>query len=385
MKAIINLALFVFALFAINSCHLTRVVVHGGTGIDDYKIFPSRILATNDSLRFSFTESKKENINFNLTTIIEKHNWLIKIKEIGEYPLHDTTNTFDSFLESRETVAFIVIKEDTIIYEKYFDGYARESIFPSFSMAKSFISILIGCAIDDGFIKSVDQPVTDYIPELKKNGFDKVTINHLLQMTGGINFNENYSNPIGDVAKIYYSKNLRRIVYKLKLKNEAGKKFYYNSGESQVLGLVLERALKGKTITQYMQERLWQPIGMEYDATWSVDRENNGIEKTFCCFNARGLDFAKFGRLYLNNGNWNGRQIVSRSWVKESTVLNKLNKHPNYYQNQWWVGDDYFSAFGLGGQTIFVYPQKRIIIVRLGNDRGNINWDVMCNAISLGL
>ncbi|MEO6302219.1 MAG: serine hydrolase [Bacteroidia bacterium] len=326
-------------------------------GIKDYKIFPSRPLQSSSS-KFSFTETPSGKYPKNIT---DKNN-----KEVA----------FDDFLKKNKTVAFLIIRNDTIQYQNYFKGYDQSSIVPSFSMSKSITSILIGCAIDDGLIKSVDEPITNYIPELKKNGFEKVTIKHLLQMTSGMKFNEGYINPFSDVAAFYYGKNLRKKIPKIKMDYEPGTKFAYKSGSTQLLGFVLERALKDKTITDYLQQRLWQPLGMEFDASWSLDQKKNGLEKTFCCINARAKDYAKIGRLYLNKGNWNGKQIVSESWVKESTSLDKTDGSPGYYQYQWWIpsknGD--FMAEGILGQFIYVNPAKNLVVVRLGKSSGKANW-----------
>jgi CubicO group peptidase (beta-lactamase class C family) len=235
---------------------------------------------------------------------------------------------------------------------------------------------LIGIAIEEKLIQSVEDPITNYVPELKKNGFEKVKIKHLLQMTSGIKFNEGYYNPFGDAASFYYGLNLRKKIVKMKLKREPGKEFEYISGNTQLLGLILERALKGKTVTQYLQEKLWQPLGMEYNASWSIDRKENGLEKTFCCINARARDFAKIGRLYLNKGNWNGKQIVSEKWVTESTKVDSTEGSAAYYQYQWWIPtmDGDFLTDGFLGQYIYVNPAKNLVIVRLGKNEGKANW-----------
>ena len=167
-----------------------------------------------------------------------------------------------------------------------------------------------------------------------------------------------------------------REIYPKRLKTEPGTDFEYVSGSPQILGLVLERALKNKSISKYFQEKIWSQIGMEYDASWSIDKKKNGLEKTFCCINARTRDFAKIGRLYLNNGNWNGKQIVSENWVKQSTKIDTEKGSVSYYQYQWWLptlsGD--YMAEGILGQFIYVNPSKNLIIVRLGKNYGNTNW-----------
>jgi CubicO group peptidase (beta-lactamase class C family) len=342
------------------SCKLARFVFYNFADINDHKKFPSRPLYAG-AIPFNFQISKNEKFP----------------KEINYMP-------FDKYLEENNTVAFLIIKNDTIQYERYFKGYEKESIVPSFSMAKSVTSILIGCAIDEGLIKSIDEPITNYIPELKKNGFDKVTIKHLLQMTSGIKFSESYVNPFGEAASFYYGLNLRKEIEKMKLEREPGKKFEYASGNTQLLGLVLERSLKEKTITSYLQEKIWTPLEMEYDASWSIDRKNNGLEKTFCCLNARARDFAKIGRLYKNKGIWNGNQIVSQKWVEESTKLDTSEGSANFYQYQWWLPspNEDFMAQGILGQYIYVNPTKDLIIVRLGKNEGKADWQTIFTSLA---
>ena len=355
----------------LTSCKVGRFVVYNFADIKDYKKFPSRSLVSNDTkFKFASTDNGK------YPKVLKLHSKL------------DTTTiktiSIDKILEDNKTVAFLIIKNDTIQYEKYFKGYNQESIIPSFSMAKSITSILVGCAIDEGLIKSIDEPIINYIPELEKNGFEKVTIKHLLQMTSALKFSESYFNPFGEAASFYYGRNLKRMMSKLKLKGEPGKKFEYVSGNTQLLGLVLERALKVKTITQYFQEKLWTPLEMEYDASWSIDKKNEGTEKTFCCINARARDFAKIGRLYLNKGNWNGKQIVTQKWVEESTKVDTTQGSDEGYQFQWWLpsntGD--FMAEGILGQFIYVNPSENIVIVRMGKDYGRMNWSNLFMTLS---
>ena len=200
-------------------------------------------------------------------------------------------------------------------------------------------------------------------------------------MRSGIKFNESYVNPFGDAATFYYGTNLRKAVYRRKLAQEPGSDFSYSSGDTQILGLVLERALKGKTITAYLEEKLWKPLGMEYDATWSLDKKNDGLEKTFCCINARARDFSKLGRLYLNKGNWNGKQIVSKEWVEASTTPDPNNV--NYYKYQWWLTNDgSYMMQGILGQYVYVNPAKDLIIVRLGEDWGRADWDAIFTSLA---
>jgi CubicO group peptidase (beta-lactamase class C family) len=361
------LSLLIIMLTTITSCKVGRFAYYNFSDITDYKIFPSQAIQKSTNT-FSFQE-KQSNL----------------IPDTIAYSLNNKEYkySFNTFLEKNKTVAFLVIKNDTIVYNNYFSNYNEESIVASFSMAKSVLSLLIGCAIDDGYIKSVNDPITNYLPELKKNGFEKIKINNLLNMTSGIDFKESYYNPLGEAASFYYGRNLEKEVSKLKLKRIPSEEFHYSSGDSQILGLVLKASLKEKSISEYLQEKIWQPLGMEYDATWSLDRKN-GVEKTFCCLNARASDFAKIGRLYLNKGNWNGKQIVSEDWITKSTVLDTSNGNIKNYQNQWWINpkEETFSAKGINGQYIYVNSNKKIIIVRLGKRYGKVNWEALFKIIA---
>ena len=286
----------------------------------------------------------------------------------------------DTWLADHKTVAFLVIRRDTILYERYFKGYDTTQVHPSFSMAKSVVSMLIGTAIADGLIRDVQQPITDFIPELKANGFDAVTIEHVLQMTSGIDFQESYVNPFGTVAKFYYGRQLTKYTLDLKLKHPPGTKWEYVSGDTQLLGLLLERALRAKgdprTLTQYLSDRIWTPLGMEHPSSWSIDHKGDGIEKAFCCINAPARDFAKLGSLYLKKGLWRGQQLVPEAWVETSTKAVTTNGGASFYRYQWWLpsGEGDFNAEGILGQFIYVDPARELVIVRLGGAYGNVGW-----------
>jgi len=300
----------------------------------------------------------------------------------------DKEQPFDVFLEDHKTVAFLIVHRDTLKYERYFKGYDPAQVHTSFSMAKSVMSMLIGCAITDGFVSSVQQPVTEFVPELKKNGFDKVTLEHVLQMTSGLKFSESYVNPFGTAAKYYYGRRLYKNITHMKLKREPGESFEYTSGSSQLLGLILERALRAKgdqrTITQYLNDRLWSPLGMEFASSWSIDRKNGGIEKTFCCINAPALDFAKLGSLYLHKGNWNGQQLVPQEWVERSTQVDTTSGSVARYQYQWWLpsGDGDYMAQGILGQFVYVDPARELVIVRLGKKVGGVSWSRIFRSVA---
>lgn len=356
VKYSLSFTCVVIILFMMGSCKFSRFVYYNFADIRDYRIFPTRVLEA-DSVFFSFVKPEEEDFPS-----------LISIKEEDCF--------FENYLEGNHTVAFLIIQNDTVKYERYFDNYSASDIVPSFSMAKSITSILIGAAIADGLILSVDDPVVKYIPELSKNkGFEEIKITHLLQMTSGIKFSEGYYNPFGEVASFYYGRNLKKEMKKLKLKRKPGEAFEYISGNTAVLGWILDKVLKDKTLTEYLEEKLWRPLQMEYDATWSLDKKK-GLEKAFCCINARAVDYAKIGRLYLHKGSWEGQQIVPESWVEQSTRIDTTEGSAWYYQNQWWLpsknGD--FLAQGILGQYIYVNPEKNLVIVRLGKKQGKVNW-----------
>jgi len=339
-----------------SSCLVGRFAWYNFSNITDHRIFPSRPLPAS-AAPFRFTDAQA----------------------MGSEKLQNVNiSTLDSLLTHTPTVAFLIIRNDSLLFEKYYRNYEQSSTVASFSMAKSYTSALIGIAIHEGHIKSVNDRITDYLPELKnKKNFDKVTIRHLLQMTSGIRTNENYYSPFGTAAKIYYGRHLRRYIARLKMDHEPGTRFAYRSMNTQLLGLILQRATR-QTVTDYFREKLWQPMGMEYDASWSIDKKKDGLEKTFCCINAKARDFAKFGRLYLQKGNWNGRSLVPARWVDESTRIDTTAGSVWYNQYQWWLTNKKqrnFMADGLHGQYIYVNPRKNLIIVRLGKQPGKgVTW-----------
>lgn len=357
-KRISRLLLLATISLVCNSCLVGRFGWYNFSNITDHKIFPSRPLAKAD-VPFRFAEARPE-------------------MRIGKIDL----TKLDSIVKANKSVAFLIIRNDSLLYENYYKGYEAQSTVASFSMAKSYTSALIGAAIADGFIKSVDDPITHYITELKgKKGFEEITIKHLLLMTSGVKANESYYNPLGQAAKLYYGRSLRRYLKHIKTAYEPGTKFAYRSVNTQLLGFVVERAT-GKSITEYMNERIWKYLGAEYEASWSIDKKNKGMEKTFCCINAKARDFAKFGRLYLNRGNWNGKQLLPAQWIEESTTYIETDGAVFFYKYQWWLAKYGYFASGLHGQFIYVNPSRNVILVRLGEKEGNINWPSFFDKVS---
>jgi len=278
-----------------------------------------------------------------------------------------------------ETTSFIIIKDDSVCYEQYWDGFGENSITNSFSMAKTFVGILLGIAIDEGKIKNIDEPVGNYLPEFREGANFKLKIKHLLTMSSGINFDEDYVSPFAYPAAAYYGSDIEKLTLKYKVTEEPGKVFRYLSGNSELLAMVVEKAT-GKTISEYASEKLWIPLGAKNAAYWGLDHEN-GMEKAFCCFNSNALDFARIGQLYLKKGNWKGKQLISENYVLNSIqpadLVNKKGNKNEIYGYAWWLmkynNHNIFSARGILGQYIIVIPDKNMVVVRLGKKREEDN------------
>src|SRR5215218_3636068 len=293
----------------------------------------------------------------------------------------DSSNgeSLEDYLNASGTTALLVIHDDKLLYERYFNGYDETSLNTSFSMAKSFASALVGIAIDKERIKSVNEPITNYIPELleKDERFKSITIRHLLTMSSGIKYEEGGDLPWSEEAddtKTYYSTDLRELALEnCRIEGKPGEYFEYNNYNPLLVGMILERAT-GMHVSRFMEEELWKPMGMEADGSWSLDSTSSGFEKMESGVNARARDFARFGMLFAEEGNWEGVQLISRGWVEESTRPDATTDPSQDYQYFWWVntpdGKNHFSAQGNYGQYIYVAPEKNLVIVRLGKGEG---------------
>jgi CubicO group peptidase (beta-lactamase class C family) len=343
-----------------------RVVRYGDTMIDEFKFYPFRRLRASES-PFLFEENRS---GLFVPSVVELDG--------------RTQSELEDLLQSNDTIAFLIIKDDALVYERYYQGHSQSSLSQSFSMAKSFTSALVGMALDDGLIASVDQPVTGFIPELAEAGFEDVTVRHLLTMMSGSNYVEN-DNPFGIHVILNYTPNLEREILGFGMERTPGEHWRYKSGDNALLALILDRALGQMTITDYTQERLWAPLGMQYDGMWTLDHEGDGLEKTWCCLAATARDFAKLGRLYLNDGNWGGRQLLSPDWIRQSTQVGGVPETDwpddfravgwRNYGYQWWLLSDEegdYMASGKDGQYLYVNPSRNVIILRLGWSTGDL-------------
>ncbi len=288
---------------------------------------------------------------------------------------HKLPNSTRLAIEQYKTIAFLVLKNDSLKYEEYWDGFSDSSHTNSFSMGKSIVSVLCGIAIAENKIKNVNQPLGDFLPQFSKGANAKVTIKHLLTMSSGINFDEDYKNPFAYPAAAYYGSDLKELTFGYQVTEEPGKTWNYLSGNTELLAFVVEKAV-GKSISEYAEEKLWKPMGANYPAYWSLDREG-GTEKGYCCFNSNARDFARFGSLYLHEGSWKGAQLVSKEFVQESIkpadLIDDNGQKNNKYGYCWWLlnykNHSVYYMRGILGQYVFVIPDKNLVVVRLGHQR----------------
>lgn len=304
-------------------------------------------------------------------------------------------------LSARGTVALLVARQGRLVYERYFDGYSADSVMTSFSIAKSVVAVLLGIAVDDGHIGSVDEPVTRYLPELlaKDPRFERITLRHLLLMRSGIAFDEGYRSPFSDAARFYLGSDLRREVARLRIARAPNQLFSYQSGDTQLLAMALERAA-GQPLARYAEQRLWQPLGAAHDASWSLDSAASGVARAFCCLNARAVDFLRFGLMVAQRGQWNGRRIVSADWLRLSTAAQQGLPGPAepawrnvdrlhspqaaFYGWQWRIRPlpgvrplqpgTMVYAQGLHGQILLIDLATQTVVLRLGRHQGERHW-----------
>jgi CubicO group peptidase (beta-lactamase class C family) len=328
-----------------------KALLYNFANIDDNKIFDQRTIQKSTQ-----PQPWPQSIRYNKTLIAEK---------------------LKAYHESEKSIAFVVLKNDSLVHEEYWSGYGENSLSNSFSMGKSVTSILVGIAIKEGKIKSVDQPIGDFLEEFNQGKFKHIKIRHLLTMSSGLNWDESYANPLSMTTEAYYGSDLWRLMLRLRVIDQPGIAFKYLSGDTQLLSFVLSKAT-GKSLSEYAQEKLWKPIGAVNNAEWSLDQKG-GHEKAYCCMYSNAKDFARIGALYLHHGKWNGKQLLDSAYIEASLSPAKLidsesGKPNDFYGFQWWLipdykGDKIFYARGILGQMIIVVPAKQLVIVRLGNKK----------------
>ena len=407
MKRIaIYLLLAVPALW-LDSCVVYRAVRYGSPGIDDYRTFPQDTIRRGDHT-FAFAETPHEERIFDT---------LRAFRSAGG----PTTAAQALAAEKKMSCGVLLIRNDSILFEYYQGKIGRSDVSTVFSISKSLTALLCGIAVDEGFIRSVDDPVTDYIAELRDADprFARLTIGHLLDMRAGLKFKENYSfNPFSGMARLHYGRNMLRQMKHLKFKEEPGTSFEYCSMSTAILGIVIERAT-GRSYADYMSEKVWQPLGMESDALMSLDAVRIRYPRAYGGVSATARDLAKVGRLYMNRGRFGDRQIVDSAWVDTTFSVERAHansgKKVTGYSYSWWrdlrpvfndngglsfadteaarrriealgIGDDavtgheqgsdkcyvfrkegIFKMVGMLGQTVYVDPSRNVILVILTN------------------
>ena len=309
--------------------------------------------------------------------------------DADNYNKQELDQTDRVYLENHETVAYLIIQDGKVLFEEYWDGYGTDSHSNIFSATKSIVSLLIGIAIDEGKIKSVDEPIGNYLTEFSTDERGKITIKELLTMSSGLDWNEIYSSPTSITTKAYYGKNLREVSTDQQLIEKPGVRFRYQSGNTQLLAFIVEEAT-GETISKYAERKLWKPMNAVKPALWSVDKKD-GDEKSFCCFNTNARDAARFGQLVLNKGQWNGQQLVSENYITDATqaasfLLNEEKSAAlDCYGYQYWVlpykGMNIPYMRGHRGQYIYAIAEKNAVVVRLGKQKdkekqGQITMDI---------
>jgi len=307
----------------------------------------------------------------------------------------------DADQTQRGTVALLVARRGQLVHERYYNGYDADSITTSFSMAKSVVSVLLGIAIDQGRVAGVHEPITRYLPELLANDprFARITLRHLLTMRSGIYFDEGYGSPFTEAAAFYLTPDLKREVAGLRIQREPDQAYSYQSGDTQLLAMAVERAV-GQPLARYAEWVLWQPMGAGHDASWSLDSTAGGVARGFCCLNARAVDYLRFGLMVLGEGQIEGRRIVSAAWLRQSTAAQaglpgaddgaqrniERPGSPNaaFYAWQWrrrplagaapLQPGEMVYAQGLFGQILLIDPATQTVALRLGRDTGGRHW-----------
>jgi len=360
MRMLLKLTLVVIISIMFSSCHIGRYFYYNFADINDHKKFPEMEIKKNANGAFRTLPSQPKHKQQELMATLGKYDELF----------------LEDYLEEHKTVAFLILKGDSLIYEAYFKGYDTAAVVPVFSVAKSFTSALVGIALEKGYFDSLEDSVTKYIPELQFKGLEAITLKDLLEMRSGLNFKEQYNSPFADMAKYYYGKNLKKYVRSLKTVQVPGESYDYQSVNTLLLGMALEEAT-GQNPAKLLEKWIWQKAGMQYDASWSYDSEKHKTIKTFCCINLRATDLARFGLLYKENGKYGNEQLIPVQWISKSlAITNDSRDSGGYPYTMHWrsLKDGSYFAKGVLGQYLYVDPANDLVMVRLGKSSDNVEW-----------
>lgn len=283
----------------------------------------------------------------------------------------------DIFLNNSNTTSFLIVKDGKIIFERYLNGVKEGDITQVFSVTKVFITALLGIAIKDGIIQDVQLPVSHFYPDLKDKLYDSLKLEHLCQMTSGLNYDE-YGKLLQTI-RFYYNQDLKAAIQSAKFDYTPGKVFKYKSIDTQILGDCISKALNNKSFIEYLHEKIWQPLGMQDSSFFTVDSRLTRIPKYYGGLNITARDLAKFGVMIANNGSYNGKQIIPKYWFNQCDNENIRSKSEDRYCYAWYYSVDdslsnvYYAA-GFNGQTMLINETKKVVIIRLGIDKGNVYW-----------
>ena len=287
-----------------------------------------------------------------------------------DYNSVSETERLQKYNEAYGAIAYVIIKNDSIWFENYYDGFDENSKTNSFSMAKSYVSGLMGKAIEEGYIKSLDQPVSDFFPEFSEGLAAKMSVGDLSSMASGTNWDEKYYSPLSITTRAYFDDDLEKVILGLKVVNEPGQAYKYSSGDTQLLAMVIEKAT-GKKLYDYLTESFWKPLGSENETLWQVDSKEHDLVKAYCCIASNAKDFARFGKLYKDHGKWRGEQLLDSAFVARS-ITPRFAESPQYGYGFWMQkrdGKSFFMMRGHLGQYVIVEPEDNIIIIRLGHQK----------------
>jgi len=372
------LPLLIIALF-FQSCYLPRIFRYNFAGIKDYEIFDNKKLKASEN-PFYFYKSLDTTIGDRIIVHPKK----TRKKWYNKESLND-------YIDKRFPIAMIVVRNDTILYERYEEGFNAKDLYPSFSMIKSLgIFPLIGLAIEEGKIASIDSPIKTYLPNTSAKLDSTITIRHLLNMTSGIRESKLGISPFSSSVRQYYSKDLSGFSSKITSQYTPGEKFFYSATSSTyLLGEILRNVYK-QPIEELYQEKIWQHIGADDKALWSLDDAKNGRVKAFCCFHTTIYNYARLARLFLNKGKWNNQQIIPELWMneifdplnntKEISPRIKNGKSKLYYSTHWFRSiedEQLFKAAGFLSQHIIISPKDNTTIItfsKLDGMRYNVNF-----------
>ena len=319
-------------------------------------------------------------LNGETTASIDDHiyfkNSTVKSRDASVWPKHKDYNSLHMpekltvLHKDSRSIAYLVIKNDSLLHESYFGGYDENSKTNSFSMAKSYVCALLGKAIMDGYIESLDQPVGDFFAEYKTGLASTVTVGDLASMASGSSWVESYYSPFTITTRAYYGEELEKAILSLNTVKTPGQAFEYSSGDTQLLAMIIEKAT-GEKLYNYLSKSLWIPLESENDALWQVDSQKNDMVKAYCCIASNAKDFARLGRLYKDYGKWNGNKILDSAYVVKS-INPRFAKSPQYGYGFWLnkINDkSFFMMEGHLGQCVIVEPTDNLIIVRLGHEK----------------